>query len=215
MGIIKTFPTLSKLKEINENRKDDFGIAITNEAMGRAYINVNNNPILGKEYLTKALKGYEKVNKIYNVAYTYNRLGNNEISLGNKKEALNYFQNSLQLAYKLELLDLIVKNSFSISILMEEKGKLKEALSYYKNASCYQDSLGLKNQEIKISALTQEYNLDKKESEIALLEKDKILRDEEIRKSAEKIKNQKLFSYTLAFCVLGIILFSLITIRGI
>ena len=209
------FETLSKLKEINEKLKDEFGIAITNEAMGRAYINVNNNPILGKEYLTKALKGYEKVNKIYNVAHTYNRLGNNEILLGNKKEALNYFQNSLQLAYKLELLDLIVKNSFSISSLMEEKGKLKEALEYYKNASRYQDSLGLKNQEIKISALTQEYDLDKKESEIALLEKDKILKEEEIRKSSEKIKNQKLFSYVLAICVLGIILFSLIQYRNI
>src|SRR5699024_476707 len=100
---------------------------------------------------------------------------------------------SLAIAEKIGHFGLLKENYLRLSRVMERQHNLKKALYYYKKSMAYKDSINLHEQSIKIEALTQKYNLAKKEARIKLLEKDQALQESQLITQKKKLKNRKIF----------------------
>lgn len=210
----KSFENLYRLREINQERKDTFGLAITDEFYGRAHAKLNKQFAKADNYYLNALDGYKAVNKPKNVARVWQLLGKNQSKLSNYEQAQAYFNASMKMADSLENITLLKKNAYSISKLKESQGKNAEALAYYKKGKAFEDSLDLADQNEKIAALRNKFDLDKKESQIALLQKDKDLKAEEIKTQNEQISKQKTYTIILFAGIITVISFTIIQYKN-
>ncbi|MFA5619549.1 MAG: histidine kinase [Weeksellaceae bacterium] len=196
----ESFRLLSRLKQVNEQRQDVFGMAVTNETYGDVYAMQNNYSEASRYYLM-ALKEYKVAKKPLNQAQVLNSLGEIMGKAGNPEKSIFYLERSAQLADSLKSKSLMMVNAFHISDLKENQGDYTSALQYYKLGKAYEDSIDLDNQKIKIIALNNQYEWDKKELEINNLQNEQFL-------SERKIENQRLFTTSLIIALgLGLLTF--------
>ncbi|PCI97355.1 MAG: hypothetical protein COB15_07900 [Flavobacteriales bacterium] len=103
--------------------------------------------------------------------------------LGDFQKANKYYNEALQIAKDINALDL----EMEIYILLSEKNEIrndyKAALKYHKLSSIIKDSLISKSSEDKIAELATQYDTEKQQQEIDLLNTEKELRNVEIDKN--------------------------------
>ncbi len=205
---------LDTLYVINKLRKDPFGLAITNQFYGRAHFKENKNIQKAKDYYLKALDQFRELNNKTKEAQLLRELGSLYQKTNNSNTALIFFLQSLKMADSIRNKELISKNAYSISAIKEQQRKYSEALSYYKKAKSYEDSIALSRQKIKVAALTNQYKLDQKESKINLLQSENLLREEQIIAQKEKILIHKIYFILLIAFILFILLFVFLQYRN-
>ncbi|WP_225036032.1 histidine kinase [Winogradskyella sp. SM1960] len=167
---------LDKLVVLNKKSGNDFGLALTYQSMGLAYLKECKDLGKSKSYFNNALGRFKILNDRHRQSDILLNLANIELKLNNTKQAEGYFLESLALAKELGQNDLASANSMSLSQIFENRNNYKKSLYYYKQSKAFEDSIKITDQNIKIEALTRQYNLEKKENQIQLLEKDKALR---------------------------------------
>lgn len=194
---------LAKLLQINNERADEFGLAITYQFMGLAYLKEEINLDKAIFYFKNSLERFEKLGNFHKQAEIYRNLGETEWKKNNDKEAENYFELALVLAFKLKRFDIVENTSLSLSNLMEEKNDYEKALVYFKQSEAYKDSINLGQQNLTIESLIRKYDISQKENYIQLLEKDKVLHQTLLKNQEEQLKRRRMY---VLFLTIGITL---------
>lgn len=172
---------LNDLLQINIERKDNYGMAMTFQSIGNSFLAEGKDLNTARTNFNKSLELFKGLNDRLKQAYVIHSIGNiyfNEKDLSN---SLLQFQKSLKYSMDLKNKRLIMKNAEMISHVYEEQSRPKQALTYYKISQQYKDSLNIAEQATEIAAINTRYNFEKKESEIALLKKDKSLQKSQLR----------------------------------
>ena len=206
---------LSQLMTLNLHLKDEHGIAITDEYFGISYLEERKNYAKAHEHFKKSLDHFTELKDRQKQAELLAHMGSLAEQQGKKAEALTYYKKSQQLTDTVSNKNLAMTNALSMSKLYESKNRPEEALKYYIIAQRFQDSINLHNQAIQIAALTQNHELEKKESKIELLEVEKERRNEYILLQEEKIKQHKTILLLIIFSIISILAVFLMQYRNV
>lgn len=205
---------LNKLLELNEKRNDLFGLAITNEFIGISYLKEGKQLDKAVIYFQKSADQYESLNNKHKQVALLIHLGDTYFKKNILDKAEDNYAKSLALAKKNKDLALISNSASKLSEVSERKDDYKSALSFFKLSQSYKDSIKLNEQNIKIEALTQEYNLEKKESKIQFLEKDKALQNALLETQKEQLESRQIITTFLAIGLVTILIIFLLQYRN-
>lgn len=205
---------LQKLVELNQERNDRFGLAITYEYYGTSYLEEGKNYSKAIFYFEKSIDLFKKLKNKHRVAGLLYSLGQTYFEKENYDKAESYFNQSLEISKQINQFGMIIVNTFKISQLLEKKENYKEALKFYKISETYEDSIKIEEQNIKIEALTRQYNLEKKENRIQLLVKDKALQKAVVDKQKEQLERRKAISILLGIGFIFILIIFLLQYRN-
>lgn len=206
---------LQMLKKLNEVNSDAHGLAITDEYFGISYLDEGKDYNTALSYFKTSLERFRMTRNFQNQGEILSKMA--EISKKQNKtdQALKYYNESMDLAKQINSKGLIMENAENISSIYENSNDLKNALKFYKLAKKYKDSIDLSDQQIQIAALTSNYEIEKKETRIQILEKEKGLRQEQLLSQQEKMKRQKILFLLIAISILAILVISLLQNRHI
>lgn len=204
---IKAREQLSGLMAINEKLKDNYGLAMTDEYFGISYLEEGEDYTKAHQYFQKSLDRFTQLKDEQKQAELLALLGSVRECQGKNTEALSYYRRSQEMVDTVSNKSLVMTNALRMSELYKSQNNPGEALKYFILAQRFKDSINLHNQVIQVAALTQNHELEKKESEIELLEVEKKSRNEQILLQEEKINQQQ--------TILLLVVFSLISILAI
>lgn len=196
---------LSQLMSLNQHLNDDHGLAITDEYFGLSYLEEGKNYPKAHEYFKKSLDRFIKLANVQKQAKLLAYIGTVADQQGKIAEALQYYKRSQLLADTISNKNLVIANAMSLSELYNGRNNPGEALKYYIIAQRFKDSINLHDQAIQIAALTQNHDLEKKESKIELLEVEEKRKNEHILLQQEKIKQQQTIFTLIIFSVVAIL----------
>ena len=189
---------LYELLDLNNQREDQYGIAITEEFLGIAYLEEGVSLNQAVKYLNRSFKKFEDFKNTHKQAELLALLAAAYFELNQISKAEDYYEQSFQLSKNNNQFGLIQSTAYKLSRLAEENGNHKTALRYYKTAKAYEDSLEMNEQKVKIEALTKAFDLEKKENKIELLEKEKALQIAEVNAQKDQLAKRKLTTIILS-----------------
>lgn len=169
----------NKALEIYQEIGGDKNEALIYSNMG--VIHLRNSEIQeAKSSFEKALKVYQETGDPKNIASALHHLGLAYQAENNYTQALNYYQQSLELAEKSNVRKLLSQLYNDLSQLYEQKGDYNKALEYNKKYEEVKDNL-LNLEKLKqIHQMEISFEIEKREQEIELLEKQSELNDLEL-----------------------------------
>ena len=162
--------SLASLK-ICEEIGDLQGVGYSYSNIGQVYEILGNYPEALKNYLA-SLKIYEEIVDKEGIANSYNSLGSLNIHLGNFQDARKYLDDGLALSVKIGNKSDIQSSYGSLSRLDSVEGNFVQALEHYKMYTFYKDSLLNEESNNQIARMKIQYETEKKDREIELLNKD-------------------------------------------
>lgn len=124
-----------------------------------------------KNELLESIHILRKFKDYYSISFYQAEIGNILIKEGKTEEGRKLLIESLTLAKKQNIKNQIAEISKSLSIQYEEHKQFKVALQYRKQFEIYHDSLLNTDNIRKIERIKSQYQLEKKQEEIVLLEK--------------------------------------------
>lgn len=133
------------------------------------------------DYYEQALQINKEIDNQADVVVNLFAIGIIHSFKGNYKQAEFYFKESLNLARRLQKTDIEKDIYFNLSDMYEKMGNCTKALSYFKNYASLKDTLLNKETFRQIAELKTKYETEKKQREIELLNKDKKLKENQIR----------------------------------
>ncbi len=201
------FLYLDSLYANNKSRGDEYGIAITYQFYGNAYLAEGKQLDKAETYYRKALSQFKAMENFGRVAELLKKIGNLHYKNGESQQAFQYYLQSLQVADSLNNKRLISENAYALSRIKQQQNDYAGALSYYKKANNYEDSVALIEQKVKIAALTNQYELEKKENKITNLELVNQLNEKRVEVQQQKIKNHKMYFGILISVLFGVLFF--------
>jgi tetratricopeptide (TPR) repeat protein/DNA-binding CsgD family transcriptional regulator len=163
---------LKIFKEINDKQ----GMALSHNNIGTVYYSLKNYPEALKNHLI-ALKISEEIRNKERIADSFISLGRVETQLKELKSAQNYLNEALQLAKETGDKDAIKRTYESLAVLDSINDNWKAANSHYKLFVIYRDSIENIAKNKQIAEIQTKYEVDKKEKEIKLLNKEIQLRE--------------------------------------
>ncbi|MDP2301730.1 MAG: tetratricopeptide repeat protein [Ignavibacteria bacterium] len=142
--------------------------------LGNTYYDMKNYDEALKYYV-KGLPLFEKYGDKYTLANTYKNIGGIYIKLNNLNEAEKNLLKGMQLAEEIGAQDLI-KNSYDFLMeLSEARGDYKSALKYQRLFNSLKDSVFNEENSKIIADLQTKYETEKKEQQIEILQKEKVI----------------------------------------
>lgn len=133
-----------------------------------------------RRYLEKSQKLAEQISDKEGLAHALTKLSLLFVKTNRMQRATFYAQHSLQMANNMHSLNLMRDNYF---VLYEIHKKLKQndkALYFYELGISMQDSLLSEDKHLELYKLQTDYEIDRREAKIKLLDKDKKLQEEEL-----------------------------------
>ncbi len=204
---------LQELLEINQEREDAYGLAITNEFYGISYLEEGQNLGRATFYFRNALDRFKRLEDKHKQAEILLSLGDIKTRQNALFEAQEYYQRSLEISEELNQHGLIMENSLRLSEILEQQNNPQAALQYLRQANIYEDSIKLAEQNIEIAALMRQYNLEQKENHIQLLEKDKALQETLLVNQRQKLERRKILMVLMGIGLLFILIVLLLQYR--
>ncbi|MFB2118271.1 tetratricopeptide repeat protein [Parapedobacter sp. 2B3] len=173
---------LAALKRLNEEMDDKKGMAITLEAMGNSYLLENKDLGTARTYFEQALHRYGELGNPLGQATVLTSIGDIYRQEGQLGQALAAYLRAYTVGNELEHYAMIQHSAAAIATTYEQQGHATQALAYYRIAQQYKDSLALHDQQVAISAIKQQYDLESKEAQIELLTKDNQLAEAKLHR---------------------------------
>ena len=196
---------LDELHKINKDREDLYGLAITYEFYGKSYLEEGTNLEKAAFYFQDALSRFRTLGDKHRQAQILMSLGDVFLAQNDFAKATGSYRNSLALARELDQHGLIMANSFGLSNIFERRNLHEQALHYYKQGKAYEDSIKLSEQHVEIAALIRKYDIEKKENQIQLLEKDKALQQTLLNNQEQKLERRRIFMVLMGIGLLFIL----------
>lgn len=181
------------------------------QGIARALFNIGNvyfyqeNYNMALDYYQQSLKVEREEDDKLDIIIALNAIGKVYMKMNRDNEALDFCTQSLDLAWETNSEDDISKACYSLSSIYKKRKDYKNALAYFTMASNIRESLFNDEKNKEFGKLEARHLTEKQESEIALLKKDKSLKEEQ----AAKDKLTK--NITIAF----ILMFSLVVVSVI
>lgn len=201
-----------KSLKIEKELGDEHGVAVSYGNIGEFYADLG-KPDTAEQYYQKALDIYKNLTNQAGLGEVYNQLGNLFTRLGRQTEAISYFQKSLEIADKQNLTELKKENYKNLSETYEELGNYRQAHRYLKDYDILKDSLFSKEIRDKLTTLQYDFELEKRENEIELLNKEKALNE---LKMAQQARENELLLFLIILtsaALLIIIVFIILLVK--
>lgn len=184
--------------DVKNNNIDDQGKTLSN--IGQLYLDIG-NPKEGINYLLKAKLAFEQSKNENGLAAVFLNLGRAYEQVGNFGTSVASYARALELAVKLKSIEWQRDAHKGMYSILKRQGNYKKAIEHLEVYKTLSDTLSNISNLNNLDKLKIEYETDKKESEIALLQKDNELKQLDI-------KRQKVFNLLL----LSLVVFSLIIV---
>jgi serine phosphatase RsbU (regulator of sigma subunit) len=160
----------------------------------------------GLRYMNKCLSLAEAINDKASLGILYDNIGRLHSELGHHDQAQNFYSKALNLAMETHDLEQIKNTYYSFYEYSMDKKDYKNAVTYLKEYIKWKDTLLNQDNTSQLNELQTKYDTDKKEKEIALLNKDKELQNTQI--AQQKTINYSIIIGLLVVCVFSILLFN-------
>ncbi len=167
------------------------------------------------EYYKKSLLIDKEIFNYRSIAQTYNQIGNVYVNLKNIKKAIKYYNKSLKMAKSIKSIETILENYKGFSNAYFSSGNYKKAFNYSNLYHTLKDSIFNDKSQKQITQIQTGYEIEKKEKEIELLNKEKQLKNIEIHQKKEEIKKQKILIIFFISGFVIILIFSFLLIKQI
>jgi signal transduction histidine kinase len=189
---------------IAKKAKDSISTAIALYNIGENYV-IKKNYKQAQAYLYEALDIATRAGDDEDIAYCHNMLALACYHTGDYNSAMKYAQKGLQESKKLAIVDLIT-TAYNVLYLTHQKmGNYKKALYYRDLEVALSDSLQSADKQKAIRNIQSTYELEQKQIQIDLLNKDKIIGQKELDKI--KLKRDILTAGAVLLLLLAFILF--------
>ena len=205
-ALVSFFTALKIYKEI----RDKVGIAGANTNIGYAYYNHGNYHEANK-YLQASLKISEEIGHEGLILTNYELLGDVNTELNNLQDARKYLDDGLALSRKFGNKLRIMYNYESLSWLDRTEGNFEQALEYYEMYTIYKDSLWNQESKNQIALIKTQYETERKDREIDLLNNDKALQEQKLEK--QKLLRNGMFAGTFLIVLIGLLVFRSFRLR--
>jgi signal transduction histidine kinase len=193
---------------IKEELKDKQGISIAYNNIGAVYMDMGNYLKAIENYFT-SLKIKQEIGDKEGIATSLINLGISCIKLNKPLEANSYFNKALTISKEIGIKDDIRGCYRGLATLDSTMGNYKLALAHYQLFIKYRDSLNNEETETKTLQIAMQYESEKKEKEIAVLNADLLAKqkDQEILGAKIKEKNSIIMATVLGAMLLTISIF--------
>ena len=169
----------------------------------------------------EALKIYTRVGETDKESFVYRCLGDYHSRMGQHQKAINYLKKSMNIAKQVETKQLLYRTEIteSMAFAYSNMGDYRSAFNTLLQHRKLNDSLNNQSNAEYLSNLEKQYQTEKKEKEIALLNADKNLQKVELDKSNAIVKQQKtlrnalIFGFVLILIIAGISIIAFINKR--
>lgn len=205
---------LGDLLELNREMEDAYGIAITHEFYGKAFLQEGENLNMAARHFEKSLEDFRELGDKHKQAGIMMHLGDTRRAQGDLNASENLYKASLELAHEQNHHGLLMDNSMRLSALLEGRNEPGEALQYLKKGKAYEDSIKFSKQSIEIAALIRQYDIENKENQIQLLEKDKALQQTLLVNQQQKLNRRQITVFLLAMGLIFILVIVLLQYRN-
>jgi tetratricopeptide (TPR) repeat protein len=192
------FASLKIAKEIGDKN----GIANVYNNIGIIFQSQNNYPEALKNHC-EALKIFEEIGDKDGIDESYINIGNSYTQKKKYTDALDYLNKSLSLSREIGSLEYIKETYDGLAKLESAQGNVKQAFEYFKLYIATRDSLMNNENSKKIAQIQIQYDTEKKEQQIALLNKDKALRQTQIEKQ-KTTRNSFMGGIILVLMITGV-----------
>jgi len=178
---------LREILKINETRKDARGRGMGLRALGESHLAEGTDLQQAERYFDEALAVFQAINDRQQQATTLLELGNLGALRQQYTQSLSKLKQAMQIAEELNDQELLQATAKTISEHYEALNNYPLALSYYKKAQSYQDSINLANQLVQVSAIARRYDVEKKESEIELLKTEQTMQELQLERRTNQL----------------------------
>ncbi len=175
--------------EINQTLKNEKGIAISYNAIGKITL-LNGDAKTALDYFSKALVIDQKLGDKKFIAESYLNIGRALIVLNRYNESINFLNKSIVIAKDIHSLVHLQSAYEALSTIYSIKNQDKEALSFYKIAALYKDSVLNEKSARHISTVQAVFESEKKEQQIKFLQQNQ-------EQNAREFKKQRLINISL------------------
>lgn len=155
-------------------------IALVLNNISVVYKKMNDN-VKSIDFAERSLEVSEKMGDKMSMALTYGNLGSLYFQNKDFANAIEYNDKSIRLARELNLKEIEKETYRAYTDIYEELGRYKEALWNHRRYAALKDSLFSSETQKQFTEMQTKYETDKKEKEIELLNKDKVLQDNQIK----------------------------------
>jgi serine phosphatase RsbU (regulator of sigma subunit)/Tfp pilus assembly protein PilF len=193
---------LSKSQEVYQQIGDKVGQADALKELGEVYLNQKKYR-LAQRNLNQALLIAQEVDLNSVSTDVYYNLARIELYQGNFQTALEIANKALNDSKLYGLLSLQKDIYLVISTIYEKKENFESSLHYHKLYFTLYDSLYSKDRAHKFAEMETLYQLEQKQTAIAKLEKEKEIREKELKNAELQIVWQRINSYIM----LGVLIF--------
>jgi serine phosphatase RsbU (regulator of sigma subunit)/uncharacterized protein HemY len=146
-------------------------------------------------------------------AIILNNLGTTYNSIKQHKRALEYLQQSLKIAREIAKADMISDNYSNIAETYGYMGDYKKAFEYKKRYIDVKDSMMNESNSRIITEMQTQYETEKKEKEIELLQQNKKVITLQMNEQKSKMKFQRYVIYAGAGVIIIVLIFSFFILR--
>ena len=147
--------------------QDDLGDAYNNGNLGLVYAKLDDSEY-AEEYLNNAIKALTEFEDYYPITVYLNAMSDIYADKGQRAKAMQYAQQSLELAKKYGLKEQIGDSNLKLSGYYEQRGDARRALQYYKDYISYRDSVSNIDKVQELANLRTEYEVSQKQAEVDL-----------------------------------------------
>lgn len=155
-----------------------------------------NNYDKALEYALLAVDSKIKVKDRNGLANAYNILGNTYLNLNDRKNAEINLYEGIKVAREIGSLNFLSELYLNLSELNEKFNEHYKALQYFKKHIECTDSISIQETKEKIAELKAQYETEKKDIQILLLTKDKLLKEGKLRQIVlESEKREQAFEF--------------------
>ncbi len=144
------------------------------------------NPQEAIQLSQEAIAIFKELGLKFNLCNTYFSVGRYHANKKNLNEAVPFLQQSLALAKETGQSTILIKVHQLLSDVFENKGDFKAALFHHQQFFKLQDSLQNGKLKADMAELEKKYTIGKKETEIAMLSKDKLVKDAALKQANTK-----------------------------
>ena len=156
---------------------------------------------IAKHYYARAIEIEKEIGNKEMLIYSLQGIGNILVKTGNFQEGEKYFLESFQLAKEIGELPKQHDIAGSLQKIYEQQHLYEKSLNYFKLYDNIEDSIYSIESMKQITALEQKYEAEKREQQIAFLEKEQQLQELELAKKEIEAK-QKSFQRNILVLVL-------------
>ena len=202
----------NKSLEIEEEIGNQLGVAISLSNIGEFYESRNDYE-KALDYYMRSIEIDEKIGNKPGIGQTYNQLGNLFARKKQYKKALNYYLRSNEIVEPLNIIETITENYKGLGNIYAKINDFHKAYYYSNKYHALKDSIFSKEMLERQNNLHADFEIEKREKEIKLLNAEKQVRALEISKKELKLSRQDFLVYVLYFGILVFLVFIYLLIR--